>query len=1178
MRPCRRSVLAGLALPWLVGTACTGAGQPTAEPSEIVYNETANSVSSSSSSSSGSSSGGRSSSSPGTSVSTSSSGGSPATSSSGNPEDSSSSAASTFSSSSGGVTESSSSSGGGPSSSLSSSSSTGGALSSSSSSGGAWFCGNGVVETGEECDPPNGTSCDGLCQHLAPAGWRCDTDFYGDTTCDCGCGAQDLDCASLDASICGYNNCSGGQVPISDDNAQCHQPPAQCGNNVVESPAEDCDPPDGNTCDANCQRIADLPADWVCPGSYYDDGPCDCGCGAQDEDCDSLEVGECEYNVCPDNQVPVPDDNAHCEPERAECGDGTVDPGEQCDPPDGTTCNAACQRMDDVPADWTCSTSFYNDGPCDCGCGAQDEDCNSLASGECTYNNCPNGQEPVPGNNAECQPTASVCGDGQVGVGEECDPPDGTTCDANCQLVDGPVCGNGVLEGDEQCDPPDGTTCDAACRRTSTPPAEWTCPSFYWNDSQFCDCGCGAQDPDCPSLSANDCTYDNCPVGEEPVPDNNAECAAAPPRCGNGVLDPGEQCDPPDGSTCDDNCQRLGGVPAEWTCQPQFYADGQCDCGCGAQDIDCDSLDADECDVDSCPAGQDPVPDDNTRCETVNLCGNNVVDPGEGCDPPDGVTCDASCQEIPVPECNNGVVEAGEECDPPDGLTCDESCQLIDLPVCNNGVVEAGEECDPPDGVSCDESCQLIENPDCGNGVVDPGEECEFPNQGNCGPACQFVQDPPAEWSCDPVLYADGFCDCGCGAQDHDCPSLDATDCLYNNCPNGTLPVSDNNAACAQPECGNGVVEGDEDCDPPDGLLCDEACHAILSAACGNGVVDAGEECEPAEEGACDANCESTAPNGWTCEAAYYGDLLCDCGCGVVDIDCESATSACDDCFHADANSNGVPDGSCDIPDEPETDCTTIDPDNNAVCAAAPQCGNGSVEAGEDCDPPDGLTCDEECHAIFTATCGNGLTEEGEGCEPAGQGACDVNCASTAPEGWTCEPAYYGDLSCDCGCGIVDVDCPGDTLVVCQYCFQGDGNNNGVPDGSCDQRDGQLTDCTSIDPSNNAECLVDVCGNGLVEAGEECEPPGVGACNESCESTAPEGWTCEAGYYGDGPCDCGCGIQDVDCPNNTAAACNYCLAGDNNENNVPDGSCDIPDAVGTDCSTITPDNNATCTL
>jgi hypothetical protein len=52
------------------------------------------------------------------------------------------------------------------------------------------------------------------------------------------------------------------------------------------------------------------------------------------------------------------------------------------------------------------------------------------------------------------------CGDGHLDPGEQCDPPNGTTCLAGCSLP----CGDGIIEAGEDCDPPDGTTCSATCR------------------------------------------------------------------------------------------------------------------------------------------------------------------------------------------------------------------------------------------------------------------------------------------------------------------------------------------------------------------------------------------------------------------------------------------------------------------------------------------------------------------------------------------------------------------------------------------------------------------------------------------------------------------------------------------------------------------------------------------
>jgi hypothetical protein len=87
--------------------------------------------------------------------------------------------------------------------------------------------------------------------------------------------------------------------------------------------------------------------------------------------------------------------------------------------------------------------------------------------------------------------------------------------------------------------------------------------------------------------------------------------------------------------------------------------------------------------------------------------------------------CDAAgC--VPPPVCGNFVVEPGEDCDPPDLLSCDASCRAItcDLPPsdCGDGTIEAGETCDPPGVGGCGRDCQLA--------------PCAAPSPGEIGIAC----------------------------------------------------------------------------------------------------------------------------------------------------------------------------------------------------------------------------------------------------------------------------------------------------------------------------------------------------------------------------------------------------------------------------------------------------------
>lgn len=117
--------------------------------------------------------------------------------------------------------------------------------------------------------------------------------------------------------------------------------------------------------------------------------------------------------------------------------------------------------------------------------------------------------------------------------------------------------------------------------------------------------------------------------------------------------------------------------------------------------------------------------------------------------------------------------------------------------------------------------------------------------------------------------------------------------------------------------CGNGVVDGGEECDDGntfDGDGCSSFCRDEANLKCGNGVIDAGEECDDGNQTAndgCDANCQKEAAPG-------------DCGDGVKDADEE-----CDD-------GNAVPYDGC------EDDCK-VSPDV-VECGELPALANGVCE------------------------------------------------------------------------------------------------------------------------------------------------------------------------------------------------------------------------------------------
>lgn len=58
------------------------------------------------------------------------------------------------------------------------------------------------------------------------------------------------------------------------------------------------------------------------------------------------------------------------------------------------------------------------------------------------------------------------------------------------------------------------------------------------------------------------------------------------------------------------------------------------------------------------------------------------------------------------------------------------------------------------------------------------------------------AQTAPEGWTCDAAAFADGTCDCGCGALDEDCSSSSADVCERDNCPEGEVAWQDNNESC----------------------------------------------------------------------------------------------------------------------------------------------------------------------------------------------------------------------------------------------------------------------------------------------------------------------------------------------------------------------------------------------
>jgi hypothetical protein len=128
---------------------------------------------------------------------------------------------------------------------------------------------------------------------------------------------------------------------------------------------------------------------------------------------------------------------------------------------------------------------------------------------------------------------------------------------------------------------------------------------------------------------------------------------------------------------------------------------------------------------------------------------------------------------------------------------------------------------------------------------------------------------------------------------------------------------------------------------------------------------------------------------------------------------------------HADGQSRHriVPDAAACVPTATLSACVSPWSSIPAGCDRAGcvrQCGNGVVEPGEACDPPDLVECGDDCRRVSCAaprsSCGNGVVDAGEGCEPPGVDACGRDCQ---PASCAAPPAGEVGIACaDAAAGV----------------------------------------------------------------------------------------------------------------------------------------------------------------
>ena len=733
-------------------------------------------------------------------------------------------------------------------------------------------CGNGRVDSGEACDDGNDRDSDGCSA-------ECETES-------------------------GFHCVVAGSA--------CEE----CGNGIVES-AEQCD--DGNVDDADgCDTECQFEMGFSCPVAGQACEQCGNGVLEANERCDEGSVSD---------GVGCADDCHDIDPHFAcpaagtacvQCGDGVVGGDEQCD--DGNTasgdgCVFNCSAEE---PGFRCASAG---GGCTlCGDGKiegseQCDDGNFAASDGCS-DNCdlePGAQCFVPG------VLCSRCGNGYIEFIARDD--NGTPSDPSDDFFD--AADPAALEGCDDGNRTAGDGCSDSCTHEDGGSLPWLCPIPGLACGR---CGDGVKqaiegcDDGLDSGSGMPVSNDGCSADCTTI-ESNFTCPAAGgacAKCGDGQLAAGlETCDDANvvsGDGCNRLCQLETNVP--WVCHDPGT---KCElCGNGVIEVHelCD--DGNRVGSDGCAADCSAI-DSGYNCFFAGFacarCGDGNLSPGERCDEGDiadssraTAGCDDRCQVVapwtcPIAgescvKCGDNVVGAAESCE--DGNTvnndgCSAVCQI-----------EPGYDCSSGDCLASS----------CGDGFRAGSEECDDGNN-KAGDGCNFVCDVEQGWSCeggsgchrtlcgDGVVEGEERCDDGskcsngnpctangqcAGVGDQLCKAR-AGDGCNASCgfePGYYCPMP--NKPCLLAPCGDGMVQGAEQCD--DGKHCTDLSVCTTAANCvgkGDGT------CAPRATDGCNATCN--LETNFYCPDPGQPCLPAVCGNGKVEglEQCDDGPAASND-------------------------------------------------------------------------------------------------------------------------------------------------------------------------------------------------------------------------------------------------------------------------------------------
>lgn len=464
------------------------------------------------------------------------------------------------------------------------------------------------------------------------------------------------------------------------------------------------------------------------------------------------------------------------------------------------------------------------------------------------------------------------------------------------------------------------------------------------------------------------------------------------PTCGNGILETGEQCDPPGVGTCDNTCKNATGggnggttgtFPRASSSRAGSLASGQrlpppVTCGNGiiepSKGETCDNGRFNGlapgcsryCEDKYCGDGI-VSPENAEECEPATHSDGSFIAPtcGKGCTVPtcDADSCVLGCNWIFLPQCKASAAPASSK-----AAVVASSVSRSSVPAVASSSVPAPASSSKPAVASSSKAAvpasssvvpvetspssapETVVTEEASSQSSSEEQVIEGPSSSSEQALSEVLELPPAACG-DGIVQEEAGEQCDDG---NDAPGDGCTACAvergprarcgdgqvapWEQCDEGERNADDVPDACRLTcrlaYCGDGVMDAGEQCDDGNDILGDGCTSTCVFSLCGNGVLELGEECDEGRRNS------DTAP-----DACSTLCLMPRCGDGVTD---PAFGERCDEGL-----SNAA------------------EPDRCRPWCAPPRCGDGIEDTGEQCDDGNanlGDGCDASCRTEIAAS------------------------------------------------------------------------------------------------------------------------------------------------------------------------------------------------------------------